>query len=211
MLTAETWRTLADAYAFLGNSLLAPMSQTSSVGLEPEFWEAFPTFGDAGVAQAMKACAAYARQEGVKGDAVGDATAIERASVEYTRLFVGPPRPAAAPWETFYRAEGVSVGFGQATFEMRELLREWGLELRVPNRQYEDHLGIELLLLSEMCRKVGEDFASSSAVGSFLDAHPLAWVGRLRDAVVEVVPGGYFDGLLGVVVALITWHRRQLG
>lgn len=234
MLNSETWLTLSDAYAFLGNSLLAPMSQTPSVGLDPAFWEAFPTFGGEGVAEAVELCATYARREGLGSDADDHAvSAVERASVEYTRLFVGPPRPAAAPWETFYRGEGVSVGFGQATFEMRELLRVNGLELSVPNRQYEDHLGIELLLLSDMCRRVGEaneGTCTSSAgtdesledgsggrvpdelpaVATFLDEHPLAWVHKLRTAVAEAAPGGYFDNLLGVVVALMAWHRAQL-
>ena len=36
------WEALADAYAFVGNSLLTPMTRTSDVGLSPSFWSAFP-------------------------------------------------------------------------------------------------------------------------------------------------------------------------
>ena len=145
------WKTLSEAYAFIGNSLLKPMTMTSTVGLDPAFWEAFPSFDDEAVAEAVAACARYA--EGAVQRAEAGEDEPQRAAVEYTKLFVGPPSPAAAPWETMYRGENVTVGFGQATFEMRELLREAGLEVRNVNNQYEDHLGIELLYLSSLCAR----------------------------------------------------------
>ncbi len=42
--TAETWTNYAEALAFAGNSLLAPMNQTGTAGLLPEFWRDFPSF-----------------------------------------------------------------------------------------------------------------------------------------------------------------------
>ena len=48
------------------------------------------------------------------------------------------------------------MGFGQATFEMRALLREAGLEVKNENNQYEDHIGIELLYLSALCARAAE-------------------------------------------------------
>lgn len=153
------WKELSEAYAFVGNSLLKPMTQTSDVGLEPAFWEAFPTFGSSEVAGVCAALAAYAlaAREAAASDG---RDAVECCAVEYTRLFVGPPRPAAAPWETMYRGGaavgGATVGFGQATFEMRALLREAGLEVKNENNQYEDHIGIELLYLSALCARAAE-------------------------------------------------------
>ncbi len=154
-----SWKELSEAYAFVGNSLLKPMTQTSDVGLDPAFWEAFPTFGSSEVAGVCAALAAYAlaAREAAASDG---RDAVECCAVEYTRLFVGPPRPAAAPWETMYRGGaavgGATVGFGQATFEMRALLREAGLEVKNENTQYEDHIGIELLYLSALCARAAE-------------------------------------------------------
>lgn len=154
-----SWKELSEVYAFVGNSLLKPMTQTSDVGLEPAFWEAFPTFGSSEVAGVCAALAAYAlaAREAAASDG---RDAVECCAVEYTRLFVGPPRPAAAPWETMYRGGaavgGATVGFGQATFEMRALLREAGLEVKNENNQYEDHIGIELLYLSALCARAAE-------------------------------------------------------
>lgn len=38
------YENLADAYAFFGNSFLPPMTRIPPIGLEPAFWEEFPSF-----------------------------------------------------------------------------------------------------------------------------------------------------------------------
>lgn len=204
------WKTLSEAYAFIGNSLLKPMTMTSTVGLDPAFWEAFPSFDDEAVAEAVAACARYA--EGAVQRAEAGEDEPQRAAVEYTKLFVGPPSPAAAPWETMYRGENVTVGFGQATFEMRELLREAGLEVRNANNQYEDHMGIELLYLSELCRReaTGEGATESADIAAFIEQHPLAWIEPFLDRVSEAAPNGYFAGLLLVAQRVLEHHARLL-
>lgn len=216
MIADVSWKDLSEAYAFVGNSLLKPMTQTSDIGLDSAFWEAFPTFGSSEVAGVCAALAAYARaaREAAASDGCDP---VERCAVEYTRLFVGPPRPAAAPWETMHRAGGsaatggATVGFGQATFEMRALLREAGLEVKNENNQYEDHIGIELLLLSALCARAAEEGEFPVVEGSsvadkalaFIEAHPLAWLPSLRAAVEDAAPAGYFSQLLALANALL--------
>ncbi len=233
------WKTLSEAYAFIGNSLLKPMTMTSTVGLDPAFWASFPTFDDAAVAEVVAACARYAEEApaaprrartspscrgrgrgGVRTLRRGGARRAEagedepqRVAVEYTKLFVGPPSPAAAPWETMYRGQDVTVGFGQATFEMRELLREAGLEVRNVNNQYEDHLGIELLYLSSLCARADADAADAPAlesVADFIEKHPLSWVDAFRARIAEAAPDGYFVSLAGLARALLAWHAEAL-
>lgn len=204
------WKTLSEAYAFVGNSLLKPMTMTSTIGLDPAFWEAFPAF-DGAVAQAVEVCACYAEEAGRRAE--GGEDGPQRASVEYTRLFVGPPSPAAAPWETMYRGKDVTVGFGQATFEMRELLRAAGLEVRNENNQYEDHMGIELLYLSSQCARVdagAEDAPAPDAVADFIEAHPLSWAEAFRARIAETAAHGYFAPLVGLAQALLVWHVQAL-
>ena len=197
------WQELSRAYAFLGNTLLAPIAQTEHVGLSEEFWRAFPTFGDEELARACADMGKFCShlQEVAKIDPVTDV------SVEYTHLFVGPPKPAAAPWETAYRGEHrVNYGFGQATFEIRAALSSAGLKLSNENNQYEDHMGIELLFLSVLCQRVSDASPSEIAkdkVADFIAAHPQKWAGEFRKAVCEQQADGYFDNLLGVVEALL--------
>ena len=202
-----SWKELSEVYAFVGNSLLKPMTQTSDVGLEPAFWEAFPTFGSSEVAGACAALAAYAlaAREAAASDG---RDAVECCAVEYTRLFVGPPRPAAAPWETMYRGGaavgGATVGFGQATFEMRALLREAGLEVKNENNQYEDHIGIELLYLSALCARAAEGEGKvAEEVRAFAEDRLLTWLPFLRAAAEEAAPDGYLPLLLALADALL--------
>lgn len=196
----DEFEVLADAYAFLGNSLLRPMSQTAAVGLSADFWKAFPDFGSEAVADAVSELAAWAES----GSDVAESDRVRDVSVEYTQLFVGPPKPAAPPWETMNRAEGVTVGFGEPTFQMRQLLSDVGLELSNENHQYEDHMGIELLYLSELCRRAGE---GEGRVAEFIAEHPLAWIDFFSARVREAVPDGYFARLLALTKALL---QRQV-
>ena len=196
---AGFWHSYSEAVAFCGNSLLGTVKQTSTVGLDPAFWEAFPTFGSDEVAQAVEACHAFA----LRAAAQPETDWATQASVDYTRLFIGPPKPAAAPWETFYRGEGVSVGFGQATFEMRELLRAAGLEVHNHNNQYEDHIGIELLLLSVYAQRVAADEMQAADVAAYVDGHPGAWAPKLLEAVRAESPEGYVAAILALACALL--------
>lgn len=203
------WKTLSEAYAFLGNSLLKPMTMTSTAGLDPAFWEAFPAFEDESVAASAASLARYAEAAAQRAGEGEDE--VQRVAVEYTRLFVGPPSPAAAPWETMYRGQDVTVGFGQATFEMRELLREAGLEVKNENNQYEDHMGIELLYLSTLCAGAdageGDDAAAASgAIVEFIEKHPLAWAEAFRARIAETASEGYFDLLVGLTKTVLAWN-----
>lgn len=198
---AETWKAYAQACAFAGNSLLKPMTQTLPVGLDPAFWAEFPDFGSNALRFAAGECAGFAQS---LSDIEAN-QAVMRVSVEYTRLFVGPPSPAAAPWETIYRSCNPSVGFGEATFEMRRLLREAGLQLCNDNNQYEDHMGIELLYLSVLCDRIAdalaagdEDAAEALAAQArgFASERPASWIDALAERVEEAFPAGYFSHIL---------------
>ncbi len=210
--SAEGWRTYAEACAFLGNSLLRPMSQTSEIGLDPAFWDAFPDFGCAEVRAAANACRDFAESLA----SMEPGRAVQQVSVEYTRLFVGPPSPAAPPWETMYRSADATAGFGEATFEMRRLLREAGLQLSNENNQYEDHMGIELLYLSVMSGRVADAIEAAGdagplirEVGSFAEERPLSWVWPFRERVGEAFPGGYFSCLLQLAEMLLRCRAER--
>lgn len=199
--SSET-KELAQAFAFLGNSLLTPMNQTEHMGVESSFWAGFPSFGSEDVQGAIDRCASYAAHAESLGASGGNP--VQEASVEYTRLFVGPPKPLAPPWETFYRNEGVTSGFGQATFEMQALLREMGLAVSNENNQYADHIGIELLCLSVLCERAadGDDQAMQQA-NSLACERLLAWAPKLESAVEALESNGYIANLLALACRLL--------
>ena len=194
---------LARALAFVGNSFLAPMSQTSDAALDRAFWAAFPDFGSEEAACALDGLFAWAAE----GENVPRAERVRAVSVEYARLFIGPPEPAVAPWESFYVQEGVTNGFGEPTFRMRERLRQAALE----NNQYADHIGIELLYCSELARRAASGGPAgteeAALLESFVEIDLLPWLGRFTTALYEEGATYYglladlAEGLLGVVRA----------
>ncbi|MDO5792050.1 MAG: molecular chaperone TorD family protein [Coriobacteriia bacterium] len=212
-MTCEEWMVESQLYAFLGNSLLSPMSRTESVGLDPAFWRDLGGLLDGALADSAESLASWA--ERASADAARSEV-VQRVSVEFTKLFVGPPKPAAAPWESANGPVDSHVGFGEATFAMRERLRALGLELCNENNQYEDHVGIELLYLSELCRRASEEPFGAAAcdaaapdaeeIASFIRKHPLVWVPRLREKVAASQPEGYFVRLLDFALALLRWQ-----
>ncbi|ROT89297.1 TorD/DmsD family molecular chaperone [Gordonibacter urolithinfaciens] len=166
---AEVWTRRAHRFAFLGNSLLAPMAADAAFGLDEAFWDEFAAGEVEGpsVRRTLERLKAYARAEQVDGREIGEA--VRRVNVEYARLFIGPPKPAAPPWETMYAQAGQvgEIGFGRATVAMQDLLAEAGLVLANENNQYADHLGIELLYLAELCHccAAGADGGASGVAG----------------------------------------------
>jgi putative dimethyl sulfoxide reductase chaperone len=187
-----TLQDYADAFAFFGNTLLIPMNQGSTIGLEPLFWEAMPDFGSTELAEAKSDFARFA--ETLKQDSRG---AVSATSVEYAHLFIGPPMPLAAPWESFYEENGANVGFGSATFEMRQRLRQ--AELSVIGGQYEDHMGVELLLLSELIgRSIKEGINPEGLKNAreFAQEHPCSWIGPFYRRAEEVSPDGFYARIL---------------
>ena len=227
-MTGEEWAGAAQLYAFLGNSLLTPMSRTESVGLDPAFWRDLGGMCDGALAAPAEQLATWAERAAVDAER---SDLVQRVSVEFTKLFVGPPKPAAAPWESANGAVASHVGFGEATFAMRERLRALGLEVCNQNNQYEDHVGIELLYLSELCRRVSDtpegslgadgpvagvaaevsELPAAAApvrvdaafVERFVREHPLAWTGRFHAKVQAACPDGYYVRLLDFAIALL--------
>lgn len=136
---------------------------------------------------------------------------VRAVSVEYARLFIGPPEPAVAPWESFYVQEGVTNGFGEPTFRMRERLRQAALEVSNENNQYADHIGIELLYCSELARRAASGGPAgteeAALLESFVEIDLLPWLGRFTTALYEEGATYYglladlAEGLLGVVRA----------
>lgn len=208
MHDTQRWADFSEALSFVGNSLLEPMNQTGAIGLDPAFWSDFPCFGDDQVISAvaeMKRHALKSRTFAEKGE-----DPVRRASVDFTQLFVGPPRPLAAPWETMHRpgSEGSLAGFGQATFEMNALLREAGLQVSNKNNQYSDHIGIELLFAAALCAHIAkiDDMDRPGTIlqlEDFLQKHPLSWIGRLREAVQSTHGDSYMAKLLVLAESLL--------
>lgn len=219
------WEAYGCAYAFAGNELLVPMNRSGErAGLDPCFWETVPVadndhaFNGASRLRAYAERARSAAHETPEGLAYSDDSHVPgvlASSVEFAHLFIGPPKPAVDPWETLQDPRNERhIGFGSATRDMRRLLAQEGFQLADGKRQYEDHMGIELLFASALCDKVcsaradARDDAEEQAI-SFIKVHPLRWMDRFRSRVEEERPEGYYAPLLEYAQGMLEDHKGE--
>lgn len=196
-LDENDWSLLADVFALCGNLLLTPMNQTDGKATDPIFWEHVskglrPECKDAAIGMAR-----WCRQ----ADSENYESLAQMVGVEYAKLFIGPPKPLAPPWETMYVNEDAQCGFGEPTFAMRELLREYGFEMSGASNQYEDHLGIELLFLSALCQRATQDEAYENAAITFAKQHPSQWITAFSERCEQAAHQGYYHGLCDLIQA----------
>lgn len=108
----------------------------------------------------------------------------------YARLFVGPRRPEAAPWESAYVGDD-GLLFQPSTLEVRKAYVAQGL---IPSRYpriADDHLAIELGFLASLGQRASDAYDSNDANGlaqavtasrEFLDDHLRPWLPAFREA-----------------------------
>ncbi|MDR2197207.1 MAG: molecular chaperone TorD family protein [Coriobacteriales bacterium] len=174
----DIWKLRSELYAFFGNSLLQVMTTRTALTLDVAFWEGFPLEQTNGHIKAGLAGLASCTQE---LSALDRDKAVERVGVEYTRLFIGPGKPAAPPWESLYH-EGGTVLFGQPTSDMRKLFAAQGLKASTDSHQFEDHLGFELLYLGVTGARFVEQGPSAELMeqqADFIREHPLSFIESL--------------------------------
>ena len=146
---------------------------------------------------------------------VVDAAPSDVLEVDYRRLFVGPGPMLAPPWESVHRSdEGLT--FQDATLQVRQAYAEFGLAAPAVNREPDDHIGLELAFIGELCvaalrasegGDVGGQAALVDAVMRFVHEHLALWAPRLAELVVEDAQTAFYRAsghlLAGTVEELV--------
>ena len=108
---------------------------------------------------------------------------------EYRRLFVGPAKKAAPPWGSVY-TDRDQVVFGLATLDLREWLRENGIEVRRgESEEPEDHIGTMLELMAWLADNRPE------LLGDYLQHHLLTWAPHFLALMQDATTDAFFAGL----------------
>lgn len=207
----EIWELRGELYSFLGNCLLEPIQGQKAVALSREFWHNFPCDPaneqmESGLEQLINCT--------TKLEELNTEEAVQKVMVEYTALFLGPGQPKAPPWESVYRTPE-QILFGRPTYEVREAIRLHGLEARGKNRQPEDHIGLELIFLSAVSRKLSDSPLDShtSTIQEqirFIDEHLLSWISELSKDANTHGSVGYYGGLIELAWGILLWDRELL-
>lgn len=108
---------------------------------------------------------------------------------EYMRLFVGPQKLVAPPWESVYRSHQ-GLLFQESTLTIREIYRRQGFEAEGYPRVPDDSLSLELDFMGRISERalgaIKEDNADAlrealSVCESFLRVHLLYWVPMMME------------------------------
>lgn len=118
-------------------------------------------------------------------------TSLEKLKDEYTRLFIGPNKLPAPPWESVYTNEG-NLLFQKSTLKIRQTYLDEGLLPAEYPHVADDHLAIELDFMLRLIQKLStEDLEVMAALSNlqteerFLQEHLLTWVPLFEKAMVE--------------------------
>ncbi len=143
---------------------------------------------------------------------------LERHQWDYLRLFVGPGRPAAPPWESFYRTEERIMVSGY-TLEVRNGYERFGLEFENRDSEPEDHIGLELEFMSHLCERCVQGLRTRDesmledalcAQNDFLDEHLLVWVPAFCNEVSRAAETDFYLGMAALTAGFLLWDRSLL-
>ena len=126
---------------------------------------------------------------------------LARLRCEYTKLFVGPAKLAAPPWESVY-VSAEPLLFQESTLAVREAYRRFGYAAAGYPRIADDHAAIELEFMATMATETlnaearGDEARAQALLKSqlgFLEEHLLVWLSLFADRVesCNVVSGFY--------------------
>ncbi|CZE47728.1 TorD/DmsD family molecular chaperone [Campylobacter geochelonis] len=114
---------------------------------------------------------------------------LDEARWEYNRLFIGPKKPPASPFESVYRSKK-GLLMREFAYEVREIYANVGLEVQAKDHMPDDFLGFELQYLfyiSSLARESlkNEKFSQADELielrKEFLKEHILVWIYKFID------------------------------
>ena len=103
---------------------------------------------------------------------------------DFNRLFVGPGEMLAPPWESVHCSK-TRLTFQEATVEVREIYRRFGMQAPAIHREPDDHIALELAFFAHLSDLAAEAERRSAtpelercfeAQRDFLQHHLLKWV-----------------------------------
>ena len=135
---------------------------------------------------------------------------------DYNRLFVGPERLKAPPYESVHRSPDHLV-FDRETLEVRAAYAQFGLAAPRLNQEPDDHIGLELGFLATLCVR-GLDALESDddgeltrvldALAAFLRDHVLLWAPRCLTQVAEGSATYFYQGVAALGLGTLARARE---
>lgn len=123
---------------------------------------------------------------------------------EYRRLFVGPGHKAAPPWGSVY-TDRECVIFGVSTLDLRQWMRERGIERRAAENDPDDHIGLMLELMTWIALNRPDD------LDDYLRLHLLTWAPHFLEYLEAQTTHLFYRGLAQLTRASLLGIQRARG
>jgi TorA maturation chaperone TorD len=141
----------------------------------------------------------------------------EELAIEFARLFIGPKKPPAVPFASFYLSETKTV-MSEITTYVRKKYLEAGMAVKNLYSVPEDSIGIELEFIFYLSVKIGnlyengnEDEASRlfEMKNNFLNEHMALWVPAFADKILLSTQEDFYKGAAAALHRVIQ-HQNEL-
>ena len=135
---------------------------------------------------------------------------------DFTRLFVGPGKMLAPPWESVYRSK-TELTFQEATLQVREAYDRFGLHAPALHREPDDHIALELAFLAHLSDLAGEAVANEDAAQlarchaaqkDFMETHLLGWAPACLELVLAHADTDYYRGVAHLTLGALAETAR---
>lgn len=135
----------------------------------------------------------------------------EELAIEFARLFIGPKKPPAVPFASFYLSETKTV-MSEVTTYVRKKYLEAGMAVKDLYSIPEDMIGIELEFIFYLSVKIGslyengnEDEASRlfEMKNNFLNEHMALWVPVFADKILLSTQEDFYKGAAAALQQVI--------
>ena len=152
------------------------------------------------------------------GEKKDDPVFLDELKAEYTRLFVGPDKLVAPPWESVYRGEDAML-FQEVTLKVRETYKRFGLQPEGYPHVADDSLALELAFMAKLAERALEDLHNADEVGlsrllesseEFLTQHLLAWIPKFLERMQKAKSQLMYPQLCVVLDAFLKRDRDTL-
>lgn len=138
-----------------------------------------------------------------------DSRVLEELEYEFNRLFVGPDRLEAAPYESVYRS-AERVLMQAETMAVRKFYERAGLTLINKNREPDDHLAFELEFACYLLEKSLQDNGYAELYEAFLKLHLFQWVEKHCELVREKTANSLITGISNILQGLMEVEQEHM-
>lgn len=128
---------------------------------------------------------------------------------DYNRLFVGPNRLEAPPYESTYRNKERAV-LQRETLAVRNFYLRAGLEVKKKNIEPDDHLSIELEFICFLLENSLEDENYEKLYEDFLKIHLYEWIDSHLDLVREKANNNIIVGMTYIFEGLLEEEKKHI-